>query len=79
VAVQTWDRRVRDALGALGLRAAWRRFLESRYRRREAAKVRAGEARRGFGIWGDDFGFQDILGCARFLTGLVPGSSSRRR
>jgi glycosyl transferase family 2 len=66
-----WYLRLRRRIGEVGPGPVWRRYLARRHRQREAAKVRAGDVKNGFQIFGDDFGFADILGCAAFLERIA--------
>jgi hypothetical protein len=66
--------RIRTLIGDLGARTIHERFTGFRQYR----KLRRGEWRKGT-ISGSTFGFQDILGCAEFLTPLVSRSVSQER
>jgi hypothetical protein len=55
---------MRRMIGSLGAR----RVVDEVMRYRDLRKVKRGDVRSGFGVFGSDFGFDDILGCALFLA-----------
>jgi glycosyltransferase involved in cell wall biosynthesis len=61
--VSLW-RKMRRMIGSLGAR----RVVDEVMRYRDLRKVKRGDVRSGFGVFGSDFGFDDILGCALFLA-----------
>jgi glycosyltransferase involved in cell wall biosynthesis len=68
-------KQLRRIAGNLGARALRRRVVAYRL----ARKLEAGDVRSGFSASGEDFGFDDILGCAEFLRTQVLGDRSKRR
>jgi glycosyltransferase involved in cell wall biosynthesis len=66
-APETLWRSVRSRLGMLGGHAVRRRFGELQ----SARKVRAGGAKSGFTVRGEDFEFSTIVGCADFLAATL--------
>ena len=66
---------LRSSIGDLGLRRIRARIRDPRRIRertfQDGRKVKQGEVKTGFRISGNDFGFQDILGCAEFLAGIT--------
>ena len=69
-------RRVRSQIGDLGAYRLTEKVRMPKKIRKitstGAEKVRRGEVNTGLKISGADFGFHDILGAAKFLTGFIP-------
>ncbi len=63
-------RRTRHTIGRLGGHKLQRQIQALQ----ETWKVRRGEVHSGFVVSGDDFGFNDILGCAEFLARITSSS-----
>lgn len=66
--------RLRSLVGDLGVRRLLH-YARDRWKwrgRRDAGRVRAGDAYSSFVISGRDFGFTNILDCAKFLDRLLP-------
>ncbi len=79
---KTFWQTVRSSLGDLGLRRIRARIVKPKQIRertvQDAQKVKRGEVNSGLKIFGEDFGFQDILGGAQFLAAITKENQKRK-
>lgn len=67
LATKRLARRLRSGIANLGVRTLRRRLRASQLARR----LERGRVQSGFGAYGEDFGFVDVLGCTEFLTRVL--------